>query len=177
MSRHTSNTPSPLWGEGWGEVRPSILPVDYLTGVRQFDFGITTKEPTKKSITSARRGIEETGARFVAEIFVVVLRIETGQILDAAKLHGILTGNDITSAQPRCEVRVVIRMGRIGWHVRLSQRTAVNHGGRPQGLRRHERTLASVFENIFTVKDHHASRRIQTPLPRKQPQNNLFIRA
>ena len=43
--------------------------------VRQFDFGITPKEQTQKAIAGAARGIEETGAGFVAEIFVVGLRI------------------------------------------------------------------------------------------------------
>ena len=116
----------------------------------------------------------------------VRLRIQTRQILYATHFHGIFTSNDITRTQPRCEIGVVIRMCAVCRHKRLRQTnrhtarwpSARTVGIRMGGVRRHGRTLALVFEKInWGTKDHHASRRILTPLPRKQPQNNYFIRA
>ena len=82
---------------------------------------------TKKTIRRARRGVEEASARFVTVVFVIGLRIKTGQILDATSLHRIFTSDDITGAEPTREACVVIKMG---------------------GVRRHAATLARLLDRI-----------------------------
>jgi hypothetical protein len=80
------------------------------------------------------------------------LRIQAREILDAAQLHRILTGNDVTCAQPSQKIGVVIKMC---------------------GVRRHGRTLARVFENNFRVKNPSRTRPHPDPLTPHPPAKNF----